>query len=57
MLLLLAYIVSPYDLVPEAVYGIPGYVDDLGACVIFIISVSSAFLQILTHQNKLEEKA
>ena len=48
-LLIIAYVASPIDLVPEAIFGVFGYIDDLAFVLLFFIGIASSFLQILTH--------
>jgi RING finger protein 170 len=47
VILILAYIVSPFDLIPEAVYGIVGLIDDVfafGGLLLFIAKTYYTFI-------------
>ena len=45
--LIIVYFLSPFDLIPEMVFGIFGYIDDLAFVFLFIVAVASSFLNVL----------
>jgi RING finger protein 170 len=50
--LMIFYIYTPTDLLPESIYGIYGYVDDLIIFWIFGISFTVSMLQIMRENNR-----
>ena len=50
--LLLIYLVSPVDLIPELVFGVFGYIDDFAFIVLFLIGLATTFMSILTNRNQ-----
>ena len=49
--LLMIYLVSPIDLIPELVFGIFGYIDDFAFIVLFLVGIAVTFMKILTNRN------
>jgi RING finger protein 170 len=47
----LLYVVSPFDLIPEAVFGVLGLVDDLGILGFACMVIAQAFMAILRGRN------
>ena len=43
---------SPFDLIPEVVFGILGLVDDFVIAIIIFIGVAQGFRQILQNRNE-----
>ncbi len=41
------YLVSPFDLIPEMVFGLIGYLDDLVIVIFVFIAVGQGFRQVL----------
>ena len=41
------YILSPFDVVPEAIFGIFGVVDDLCVVIAVVIATGAAFMVLL----------
>jgi RING finger protein 170 len=48
----ICYLLSPFDLIPESVYGIVGIVDDF--CILFLLAiyVSIFYRQFVTNRNE-----
>ena len=49
--LLMIYLISPIDLLPELVFGIFGYIDDFAFIVLFLVGIGITFMKILTNRN------
>ena len=45
------YVVSPFDLIPEAVFGVVGLLDDIGVLGFACMVVAQAFMIILRGRN------
>ena len=41
------YLFSPWDLIPEFIFGILGYVDDFAILVYVVIAIGNTFFYIL----------
>ena len=41
------YLVSPFDFIPEMVFGLIGYLDDLVIVIFVLIAVGQGFRQVL----------
>lgn len=46
----LMYLVSPLDLIPEALFGILGFMDDLFVIVLFFIYISIMYREVVTQR-------
>ena len=44
---MMLYIISPFDLIPEAIFGIIGFIDDLFMVVVVIFVISNIFYNFL----------
>lgn len=51
-LTLLVYIISPLDLIPEIVFGIFGYADDLIAIVAMVLYVTGVYRTYMANLNR-----
>jgi RING finger protein 170 len=47
ILFMMLYIISPFDLIPEAIFGIIGFIDDLFMVVVVIFVISNIFYNFL----------
>ena len=47
----IVYILSPFDLIPEMIFGIMGFIDDLVIFIFIFIAVAQGFRQILQNRN------
>ena len=45
------YVISPFDIIPEAVFGIVGLIDDLVLVIGVLVLVTSGFRNILLQIN------
>lgn len=48
---ILIYILSPFDLIPEAIFGIFGFIDDLVALGFLIFVVGDLYYQYMIRRN------
>ena len=48
--LLVIYLLSPFDIIPESVFGILGYIDDLMIVLIVVVYVSFLYRATLTER-------
>ena len=51
------YVISPFDAIPEAVFGIVGLIDDFAVVIGALIVVTSGFRNILLQVNNRELRA
>ncbi len=51
MLTAFIYIVSPFDLIPEVVFGAVGLIDDFVILIFVLVAVAQGFRQILRNRN------
>lgn len=51
------YIVSPFDLIPESVFGIIGLLDDLGILSFAFVILAQGFREILRGRNDAQVRA
>ena len=54
---LVAYTLSPLDLLPELVFGAIGLIDDVIVVVYILVAISSVFYQFLVERNQREVRA
>lgn len=47
----LLYLLSPFDLLPEAVFGLIGFVDDLGLIFACMCGLAQAYMAVLQNRN------
>ena len=47
----IVYLFSPFDLVPEAVFGFLGLIDDLLYLVFVMVALANAFLRLQIERN------
>jgi RING finger protein 170 len=52
MIIAVIYLLSPFDLIPESVYGIIGIVDDFCILLLLAIYVSVFYRQFVTNRNE-----
>lgn len=52
MIIGFVYLLSPFDLIPEVVFGLIGYLDDLVVIVFVFIAVAQGFRQVLQNRNQ-----
>jgi len=53
----LVYVLSPFDLIPEAVFGLLGLMDDFGVIILAVVAVGAHMFDILQNQNRVEMRA
>ena len=41
------YLLSPLDIIPEAVFGLIGFIDDIAMWVVLVVGIGSTFLGVL----------
>ncbi|ONI35815.1 hypothetical protein PRUPE_1G555800 [Prunus persica] len=51
MILLAIYLVSPVDLIPEAMFGLLGYVDDFIVALVILFNLAAISRSILYHRH------
>jgi uncharacterized membrane protein YkvA (DUF1232 family) len=52
-----AYFLSPIDLIPEVIFGVFGFVDDIMVGLYAIVGISGAFYSFLVERNRLLARA
>jgi len=45
LVIMLLYIISPFDLISENVVGIIGYIDDIVLLVVLLVSITNSFMR------------
>ena len=50
LLLMIMYLLSPFDLLPEAALGVFGLIDDLMFLLIILIYCTIVYRQVVAHQ-------
>ncbi len=48
----IAYLVSPFDIIPEAIFGVIGLVDDILIILMVIYYIAQQFRRILINRNQ-----
>jgi len=56
ILLTIVYIISPYDLFPESVFGIFGYIDDVSVLVYVIFIIGKIMLSVIFRERDNEQQ-
>lgn len=51
LVLLVLYLLSPFDLIPESVFGLLGYVDDLMIVLVVVVYISFLYRNVLTGRT------
>ena len=51
LIVLILYILSPLDLIPEAIFGLIGFLDDLVAMAILIYFLADLYYQYMMRRN------
>jgi len=51
IIIFIVYILSPFDLIPEAIFGIIGYIDDLIIFAVMILFVTNIYYDFLRNQQ------
>ena len=46
------YVLSPFDLIPEMIFGVLGFIDDLVIILFIFIAVAQGFRQVLQNRNQ-----
>ena len=46
------YLISPLDIIPEAVFGVIGLVDDAMMWIVLLVGIGSTFLGVLEQRNQ-----
>ena len=54
---LVVYFVSPFDLIPEFVFGIIGFIDDVIVVIYGIVALSTVFYQFMRERNEAQIRA
>eukprot|EP00347_Sterkiella_histriomuscorum_P014469 403360751 len=57
ILLMAIYFLSPFDLIPEFIFGIFGMIDDLIVVIYAFVAISSVFYQFMVERNREEVRA
>lgn len=52
---IVVYVLSPFDLVPEAVFGVLGLLDDVAVCCVFLVVAASVYRRILLEREARRE--
>ena len=52
LFLLFAYVVSPFDLIPEFIFGIFGIIDDLIVFLYMFIAISTVVYEYMVDRNR-----
>ncbi len=48
---MVAYVLSPFDLIPEAIFGVIGLIDDVLLAVIVLFSIANGFYTAYTRRQ------
>ena len=48
----LVYLVSPFDLVPECIFGLIGLIDDIAYIIGALVFLANSYNQILVQRNQ-----
>ena len=51
LLLLVVYLLSPFDLLPESVFGLLGYIDDLMILLIALVYVTFLYRNVIAQRT------
>lgn len=51
LLLLVVYLLSPFDLLPESVFGFLGYIDDLMILLIALVYVTFLYRNVIAQRT------
>ena len=51
---LILYLLMPYDIIPEAVYGFLGMLDDIFVVLLFLVPITRAIYQGYARRNSAE---
>ena len=57
LVFLILYILSPLDLIPEAIFGLIGFIDDLIAMAILIYFLAELYYQYMMRRNMMRYHA
>ena len=52
LFLLFAYVVSPFDLIPEFIFGVFGIIDDLIVFLYMFIAISTVVYEYMVDRNR-----
>ncbi|CDW75568.1 UNKNOWN [Stylonychia lemnae] len=55
--IMVIYLISPFDLIPEFLFGIFGMIDDILVMIYILGSISTVFYQVLVNRNRQEVRA
>ena len=48
----IVYVLSPFDLIPEAVFGLIGLIDDIMFVILALIGIGTTFFTVLQGRNE-----
>jgi len=57
LVFLILYILSPLDLIPEVIFGLIGFIDDLIAMAILIYFLAELYYQYMMRRNMMRYHA
>ena len=45
------YILSPFDLIPEMVFGVIGFIDDMAIIILVVIATAGVMMTMMRERN------
>ena len=53
----ISYLLSPFDVIPEAIFGVIGFIDDFGITIVCLFYVATMYMSHLRDRNERQIRA